>query len=48
VDYNHPYKGVELVRRYGKPAEHTAIRSRSTASSMNEQTLELNRPATCA
>ena len=22
VEYNHPYKGVELVRRYGKPAEH--------------------------
>ncbi|HEY3046084.1 MAG TPA: N-formylglutamate amidohydrolase [Polaromonas sp.] len=22
VAYNHPYKGVELVRRYSKPAEH--------------------------
>ena len=22
VSHNHPYKGVELVRRYGKPAEH--------------------------
>jgi N-formylglutamate deformylase len=22
VDYNHPYKGVELVRRYGAPAEN--------------------------
>jgi len=22
VDYNHPYKGVELVRRHGRPAEH--------------------------
>jgi N-formylglutamate deformylase len=22
VSYNHPYKGVELVRRYGRPAEH--------------------------
>lgn len=22
VSYNHPYKGVELVRRYGKPAQH--------------------------
>ncbi|GKT19249.1 N-formylglutamate amidohydrolase [Acidovorax sp. SUPP2522] len=22
VDYNHPYKGVELVRRYGHPATH--------------------------
>ena len=22
VDYNHPYKGVELVRRYGQPAAH--------------------------
>jgi N-formylglutamate deformylase len=21
VDYNHPYKGVELVRRYGNPAQ---------------------------
>jgi N-formylglutamate deformylase len=22
VDYNHPYKGVELVRRHGRPAEN--------------------------
>ena len=22
VEYNHPYKGVELVRRYGDPARH--------------------------
>ncbi|HEX5286103.1 MAG TPA: N-formylglutamate amidohydrolase [Polaromonas sp.] len=22
VSYNHPYKGVELVRRYGNPAQH--------------------------
>ena len=22
VSYNHPYKGVELVRRYGDPARH--------------------------
>jgi N-formylglutamate deformylase len=22
VEYNHPYKGVELVRRYGEPAQH--------------------------
>ncbi len=22
VSYNHPYKGVELVRRYGQPAQH--------------------------
>ncbi len=22
VAYNHPYKGVELVRRYSRPAEH--------------------------
>lgn len=22
VEYNHPYKGVELVRRYGDPAQH--------------------------
>ncbi|PKO40831.1 MAG: N-formylglutamate amidohydrolase [Betaproteobacteria bacterium HGW-Betaproteobacteria-3] len=22
VEYNHPYKGVELVRRYGRPADH--------------------------
>ncbi|WPH20464.1 N-formylglutamate amidohydrolase [Variovorax paradoxus] len=22
VDYNHPYKGVELVRRHGRPAAH--------------------------
>ena len=22
MDYNHPYKGVELVRRHGRPAEN--------------------------
>ncbi len=22
VEYNHPYKGVELVRRYSAPAQH--------------------------
>ena len=22
VEYNHPYKGVELVRRYGRPTDH--------------------------
>jgi N-formylglutamate deformylase len=22
VEYNHPYKGVELVRRYGNPPRH--------------------------
>jgi N-formylglutamate deformylase len=22
VEYNHPYKGVELVRRYSNPAQH--------------------------
>jgi N-formylglutamate deformylase len=43
VDYNHPYKGVELVRRYGDPAHHrhsiqVEINRRLY---MDEQTLEM-------
>ena len=42
VSYNHPYKGVELVRRYGDPARHrhsiqVEINRRLY---MDEQTLE--------
>jgi N-formylglutamate deformylase len=44
VEYNHPYKGVELVRRYGDPAHHrhsiqVEINRRLY---MDERTLELN------
>ena len=44
VSYNHPYKGVELVRRYGDPARHrhsiqVEINRRLY---MDEQTLELH------
>lgn len=44
VEYNHPYKGVELVRRHGDPARHrhsiqVEINRRLY---MDEQTLELN------
>jgi N-formylglutamate deformylase len=44
VDYNHPYKGVELVRRYGKPAEHRhSIQIEINRKLyMNEQTLDLD------
>ncbi|CAN5728833.1 N-formylglutamate amidohydrolase [soil metagenome] len=43
VEYNHPYKGVELVRRYGDPAQHrhsvqVEINRRLY---MNEQTFEV-------
>ncbi len=43
VEYNHPYKGVELVRRYGDPVRHrhsvqVEINRRLY---MDEQTLEL-------
>jgi len=44
VDYNHPYKGVELVRRYGKPAErrHSIQVEVNRKLYMDEQTLALN------
>ncbi|MGH6625125.1 MAG: N-formylglutamate amidohydrolase [Burkholderiaceae bacterium] len=43
VAYNHPYKGVELVRRYGKPAQqrHSIQVEINRKLYMNEQTLEL-------
>ncbi|XAH23303.1 N-formylglutamate amidohydrolase [Xylophilus sp. GW821-FHT01B05] len=44
VDYNHPYKGVELVRRYGKPAErrHSIQVEINRKLYMDEQTLAPN------
>ena len=44
VEYNHPYKGVELVRRYGRPAEgrHSIQVEINRRLYMNEQTLELH------
>lgn len=44
VSYNHPYKGVELVRRYGKPAEHRhSIQLEiNRRLYMNERTLEIS------
>ena len=45
VDYNHPYKGVELIRRYGRPAEHRhGIQVEiNRGLYMNEATLELTK-----
>lgn len=42
VDYNHPYKGVELVRRYGEPAHdrHSIQLEVNRGLYMNERTLE--------
>ncbi|MCI5068604.1 N-formylglutamate amidohydrolase [Acidovorax sp.] len=42
VEYNHPYKGVELVRRYGNPAQHRhSIQVEINRKLyMDEQTLE--------
>ena len=42
VAYNHPYKGVELVRRYGDPARqrHSVQLEINRKLYMNEQTLE--------
>lgn len=42
VSYNHPYKGVELVRRYGDPARHRhSIQVEVNRKLyMNEQTLQ--------
>lgn len=44
VAYNHPYKGVELVRRYSQPAEHRhSIQLEINRKLyMNEQVFELN------
>lgn len=44
VAYNHPYKGVELVRRYSQPAEHRhSIQLEINRKLyMSEQTFELN------
>ena len=43
VDYNHPYKGVELVRRYGDPAaqRHSIQVEINRALYMNEDTLAI-------
>jgi N-formylglutamate deformylase len=43
VSYNHPYKGVELVRRYGKPAgqRHSLQLEINRKLYMNEETLAL-------
>ena len=44
VEYNHPYKGVELVRRYGDPAHgrHSIQVEVNRKLYMNEETLELH------
>jgi N-formylglutamate deformylase len=44
VEYNHPYKGVELVRRYGRPAEHRHSLQLEINRKlyMDEATLEMN------
>jgi N-formylglutamate deformylase len=44
VSYNHPYKGVELVRRYGRPGEqrHSIQVEINRKQYMDEATLELN------
>ena len=43
VSYNHPYKGVELVRRYGDPARqrHSIQIEINRKLYMNEETLQL-------
>ncbi len=43
VSLNHPYKGVELVRRYGEPAKHrhSVQIEINRALYMNEKTLEI-------
>jgi len=43
VDYNHPYKGVELVRRYGDPVHdrHSIQVEINRKLYMDEQTLEM-------
>ena len=44
VEYNHPYKGVELVRRYGDPSHdrHSIQVEINRRLYMDESTLELN------
>jgi N-formylglutamate deformylase len=44
VSYNHPYKGVELVRRYGDPAQHRHSMQVEINRKLylDERTLELN------
>ncbi len=44
VDYNHPYKGVELVRRYGDPARqrHSIQIEVNRGLYMDERTLVIN------
>jgi N-formylglutamate deformylase len=44
VEYNHPYKGVELVRRYGDPAHdrHSIQVEVNRKLYMDERTLELH------
>src|SRR5690606_24568411 len=44
VAYNHPYKGVELVRRYGDPAagRHSIQLEVNRKLYMSEKTLELS------
>lgn len=46
VEYNHPYKGVELVRRNGRPEEHRhSIQIEvNRRIYMNEETLEIVQP----
>jgi N-formylglutamate deformylase len=47
VDYNHPYKGVELVRRHGRPAEsrHSIQVEINRRLYMDEATLALDEAA---
>jgi N-formylglutamate deformylase len=44
VEYNHPYKGVELVRRYGQPARqrHSIQLEVNRKLYMDETTLALH------
>lgn len=44
VEYNYPYKGVELVRRYGKPEDnrHSIQLEVNRKRYMDEETLELH------
>ncbi|MES2510323.1 MAG: N-formylglutamate amidohydrolase [Pseudomonadota bacterium] len=44
VAYNHPYKGVELVRRYGEPASdrHSIQLEINRRLYMNEETLDIS------
>ncbi|MOA05080.1 N-formylglutamate amidohydrolase [compost metagenome] len=44
VDYNHPYKGVELVRRYGNPSDnrHSIQIEINRKLYMDEQTLAMD------